>query len=274
MAQKVLILYVPVIHKGYLDFLNKIKGKVSNVYLIDRKLQEELSEMKPDIASIDAKKSKELLIKLGFKNISVISKNNIGKVRGKDIVLVPDEVSRNLAQKYLKKEKISWQSVFLRWDKSRILTQSSPKGIAHSNSAFDVKMMTEARKEAEKSSDWWRQIGAVLVKNKKIIFRANNKSLPSNHTPYQVGEARDFFRAGERQDISNTIHAEQMVVAKAAQKGTSLQNSALYVTTFPCSVCAKLIAFSGIKNIYFGGGGSNFDAKKVLDSSGVKITQV
>ncbi|TSC74903.1 MAG: hypothetical protein G01um101430_720 [Parcubacteria group bacterium Gr01-1014_30] len=274
MAQKILILYVPVIHKGYLDFFDKIKNRASKVYLIDAQLQEELSDFKPDIASIKTSRVKALLGKLGFKNISILSKSGLGKLNGKEFILVDEEISRNFAGRYLKKSKISWQSVFLRWDKSKVLVQVPPKDFPVSKSVFDRKMMAETGKEAQKSSDWWRQIGAVLVKHSKIVLRGNNKSLPSDHTPYQVGEARDFFKAGERQDISNTIHAEQMIISKAAKKGISLQGSSLYVTVFPCPVCAKLIAFSGIKNLYFASGGSNFDAKKVLESAKVKITYV
>ncbi|MBL7150255.1 MAG: hypothetical protein ISS84_01385, partial [Candidatus Pacebacteria bacterium] len=48
----------------------------------------------------------------------------------------------------------------------------------------------------------------------------------------------------------------------------------LYLTHFPCSVCAKLIAYSGIKNLYFSEGASNLDGKKILELVGVKITRV
>ena len=83
-----------------------------------------------------------------------------------------------------------------------------------------------------------------------------------------------MFVAGERQDLASTVHAEQYIIAKAAREGISVNGLSMYVTTFPCPVCAKLIACSGIKNIYFGEGGSNFDAKKVLESAGVKINYV
>ena len=135
-------------------------------------------------------------------------------------------------------------------------------------------MMKEASLQSEKSGDWWRQVGAVLVKDKKIVISADNQNLPSDHTPYQVGGVRDLFVAGERQDLANTIHAEQSIIAKAAKDGIFTKGLSLYVTTFPCPVCAKLIACSGIKNLYFSEGGSNFDAKKVLDSAEVKIIHV
>jgi len=271
MPGKNLIIHIPVLHSGYLDFFQINKDNISNIYLIGEKLLEELSEFKPDIASIDTETAKELLTKLGFENISILSSNNLEEIKNKDLLLIQDEISRNLYHRYLREEKVEWASVFLRWDKSSILVENPPTDIPSSENSFDIKIMKEAYKESEKSSEWWRHIGAVLVKNKTILARANNKDLPSDHTPYQVGEVRDFLKPGERQDLASTIHAEQKIVAEAAKKGISLEGTSLYVTTFPCPVCAKLIAFSGIKNLYFGEGGSNFDAKKVLDSAGVKI---
>lgn len=274
MNKKCLIIHIPVIHKGYLDFFKKMQDKVSAVYIIDEKFLKELSEFKPDIASIDAKTIRNLLSSIGFDNITVLYKDKIKELKNKDIIFVQDEISRNLYDKYFNKNKVEWQSVFLRWDRSKILAKQNLEDIPTSKEFFDIEMMKEASKESEKSGEWWRRIGAVLVKNKKIILRGNNKDLPSDHTPYQVGEARDFFKPGERQDIANTIHGEQNIIAQAAKEGISTKGTAIYVTTFPCPVCAKLIACSGIKNLYFGEGGSNFDARKVLESAGVKITYV
>lgn len=265
---------MPVIHKGYLDFLKSVQNKISVTYIIDEKLLENLSEFKPDIASISADTAKNLLMKMGFDNIAVFAEDKINEIKNNDIILVNDEVSRNLAERFLDKTKIEWQSVFLRWDKSKVLAKQNLDDIPVSKDNFDVEMMQEAQKESQKSGDWWRQVGAVLTKEKEILFKVNNKDIPSDYTPYQVGEVRDLFKAGESHDIANTIHAEQSIVAKAAKEGISIKGLSLYVTTFPCPVCAKLIACSGIKNLYFGEGGSNFDAKKVLESAGVKITCV
>lgn len=274
MLKKILIFHIPVIHKGYLDFFKRIEGEISNIYLIDEELQEELSEIKPDIASIDSKTVKKLLNKIGFENILIFSKSNIEEIRGKEIVLIQNEISRNLYEKYLKGEKVEWESVFLRWDKNQVLAELPTEDIPISKEPFDTDKMKEAYKEAEKSSDWWRQIGAVLVKNRKIIARSYNQGVPNDNTPYQLGSIRDLFKAGEKQDFSPTIHAEQKLISEAAKNGIQLQGTTLYLTHFPCSVCAKLIAYSGIKNLYFSEGASNLDGKKILELVGVKIRRV
>ena len=274
MGKKCLIIYIPVIHKGYLDFFQKIQNRVSALYVIDENFLGELSDFKPDIAAIPATITKDLLQKMGFGNIVILSKDKVMELKYKEIMLVKDEISRNLHRKYLNSANIEWQSVFLRWDKEKVLVEQSLNDIPVSSKVFDITMMKEAYKESEKSSEWWRRIGSVLVKNKKVVLRGNNKDLPSDHTPYQVGEARDLFMPGERQDIANTIHAEQYIISQAAKEGIFTKGLSLYVTTFPCPVCAKLIACSGIQHLYFGEGGSNFDARKVLESVGVTIVYV
>ncbi|MDO8436028.1 MAG: deaminase [bacterium] len=274
MEGKNLVIHIPVIHRGYLDFFKENRDRVSGIYLIDEKLLEELSEFKPDIASLNTIEAMGLLEKLGFQNISVLSLNNIDEIKKRNLILIQDEISRNLYNKYLPGENVEWASVFLRWDKSKILSTQPLSNIPISKDTFDIDIMKEAYKESEKSSDWWRHIGAVLVKDEKIILYGNNKDIPSDHTPYQVGEVRDFFMPGERQDLASAIHAEQKIIAEAAKNGISVKGLSLYATTFPCPVCAKLIACSGIKNLFFAEGGSNFDAKKVLESAGVKIIYV
>ena len=274
MLKKILILHIPVIHKGFLDFLNRIKGEVSKIYMIDEELQRELSDIKPDIASIDAKTAKELLEKIGFQDISILSKENLEEVKGGEIILIQNEISRNLEDKYLRGEKIEWSSVFLRWDKAQIIAEIPVDNIQKSKDPFDVKMMEEAEKEAKKSGDWWRQIGAVLVKDKKIIARSYNQGVPTDNSPYQVGSIRDFFKAGEKQELSPTIHAEQKMISEAAKEGLKIKGTSLYITHFPCSLCAKLVAYSGIKNLYFREGASALDGRKILDSLSIKIIHV
>ena len=271
MKKKNLIIHIPVLHRGYLDFFKRNKDRIASVYLLCGKLFAELTDIRPDIASLDTRTVKKLLTSIGLKNIFILSGNNINRIKNQEIVLIQDEISRNLYARYLSKCKIEWVSVFLRWDKKSITTEVPVTGISISKNSFDIKMMRKANEEAQKSSDWWRQVGAVLVKNKEIILRAYNQGIPNDHSPYQVGAFRDFFKAGEREDLVNTIHAEQKIIVEAAKKGIRLQDTVLYLTHFPCYLCSKLIAFSGIKTLYFNEGASTLDGKKILELTGIEI---
>jgi len=54
----------------------------------------------------------------------------------------------------------------------------------------------------------------------------------------------------------------------------ALEDAYLYVTTFPCPVCAKSIAEAGIQKLYYSQGYSLLDAEDVLRAYGVKIVLV
>ena len=90
-------------------------------------------------------------------------------------------------------------------------------------------------------------IGAVIVKDGKIIARGENKV----------------------QKLKNpTMHAEIVAINKACKKlGVKfLDGCDLYVTLEPCAMCATAISFARIKNIYFAatdekGGGITSNAK-------------
>lgn len=265
-----LILYVPVIHKGYLDLFERRKDEIERIYLISDALAQELSQLKPDIASLSAAKTAELLHGLGYADVRVLDQ---GMLPTGALVLVNDQVSRALAEKFFKAADIEWEDVFLRWDKDSVYAEEDPNAQV-SRDTKDVRLIQEAQDEAKKSSDWWRQVGAVVVKEGAIVGRACNEGMPSDHTPYQRGGVRDFVKTGERPELSDTIHAEQKIVAEAAYAGLSLKGATLYVTHFPCPVCAKLIARSGIARCCFYEGSSSLQGGEILRSGGVDLVRV
>ncbi len=96
------------------------------------------------------------------------------------------------------------------------------------------KFMKEALKEAKKSYEKGETpIGAVIVKDGKIIARGHNK----------------------RETKKNALcHAEIIAINKACRKlgGWRLFQCDMYVTLEPCLMCAGAIVQSRIKNLYFG----------------------
>ena len=94
--------------------------------------------------------------------------------------------------------------------------------------------MEQALKEAEKAYKKLEvPVGAIIVKNGKIIARAHN----------QKEEKKDTTR-----------HAEILAIQKASKKLQSwrLIDCEMYVTLEPCSMCAGAIINSRIKKVYIG----------------------
>ena len=99
---------------------------------------------------------------------------------------------------------------------------------------MNEKFMKAAIKEAEKAEKEDEvPIGAVIVKDGKIIARAHNTT-------------------EKTQDA--TCHAEIIAVKKACGKLKSwrLDGAEIYITVEPCAMCAGAIANARIKKVYFG----------------------
>lgn len=94
------------------------------------------------------------------------------------------------------------------------------------------KYMMIALEEAQKSGNDV-PVGAVIVKDNKIIARACNKKELENDP---------------------TSHAEILAIREAANiiKNWRFDNTVLYVTLEPCPMCAAAILYSRIPHIYFG----------------------
>lgn len=96
------------------------------------------------------------------------------------------------------------------------------------------KFMKEALKEAQKAYEKLEvPVGAVIVKDGKIIARAHNQKETKKDT---------------------TKHAEILAIQKASKKLESwrLIDCEMYITLEPCSMCAGAIINSRIKKIYIG----------------------
>lgn len=94
--------------------------------------------------------------------------------------------------------------------------------------------MKEALKEAKKAYDSGEvPVGAVVVENNKIIARSHNTK-----------------------DIENCafFHAEINVIYKATRikKNWRLNNCIMYVTLFPCPMCASAINQSRFLKVVYG----------------------
>ena len=266
----ILILSMPVLHQGYLDMFGRLDGAVGKTYLLDDDLVRNLSEYGPDIAALPSATLVGILNGLGYPDVSILKESDVAHIGSETIILVNEQVSRSFHEKYLPDADVRWENAFLRWDRDKVLSADHTDVTIVSDMDAE-RFMDEAYAEGEKSGDWWRQVGAVLVKDGEIVLRGYNAGVPDDHEPYKRGSVRDFLEPGERPDLAPTIHAEQSIIATAARKGIALEGAALYVTHFPCSVCAKLISRSGIRACYFGEGSSNLDGKAAMESAGIGI---
>lgn len=273
-----LLLYVPVIHEGYLQFLSRYEGhvlcigenlikEISNFDYIARK--DRIRRVQPGIIKVVL----EAIFPL--RRIVVIdSLGELANTNSYEQIFLPDEdLTRAMAEKFLDENKVVFVNTFLRWNRDNLGEEKTSVGRCVHGEEFSVHMKTALR-ESSRSSDWWRSVGAVLVKDGQEIIVACNAHHPDEQSPYVFGDPRSISKRGMAVEISTAEHAEATVLGVAARRGFATEGCDLYSTDFPCPPCAKLIARSGIKNLYYLRGYSVLDGKTVLENAEINIFRV
>lgn len=105
---------------------------------------------------------------------------------------------------------------------------------------------------AEKSKCVSHHVGAVIVKDKRIISMGYNGTPPGAQHCCEKFDP-DNFNRGEhiKWSSDNEIHAEMNALMFSAKHNVEVDGCDLYVTISPCNYCLKNITASGIKNIYY-----------------------
>lgn len=271
---KVLFLYIPVLHKGYLDLLEKYNRKVKTLYLPDENIISEIGGYR-EIRAVDPNLLVKFIQSLSYSYaIKILTLGQLKKLSPPELITTSDSLSKKIVKKYFAKSKITFENIFLRWDEKTVTSPLPTSYDFKSTDKFDRKIMQQAKKLSQNSSDWWRQVGAIIVKNNKIIVRAYNHYLPSEHNPYIDGNPRDFIKSGTLGFLATSVHAEQAAIAKAAYLGKSVKGASLYLNSYPCPTCAKLMALSGIKKCFFSGGNAYLNVEAVFKQAGIKTILV
>ncbi len=130
--------------------------------------------------------------------------------------------------------------------------------------AFDV---------AERSTCLRRKVGAILVKNKRILATGYNGAPSGLRHCEDMGCIREQqgVPSGQRHELCRGLHAEMNAFLQAAVHGVSTQDAVLYTTTFPCSLCAKMIINAGVKRVVEAGEYPDALAGELLAEAGVEI---
>lgn len=142
-----------------------------------------------------------------------------------------------------------------------------------SRPSWDEYFMSIAHLIKKRSTCLRRSVGAVLVKNRHILSTGYNgapKGLP--HCA-EVGCLRQQLNvpSGQRHEICRGVHAEQNAIIQAAVFGVSTKGATLYVTDFPCSICAKMIINAEIKEIVYDAEYEDPISRELLEQAGIKI---
>ena len=134
--------------------------------------------------------------------------------------------------------------------------------------------MDIARRTAELSHARRLQVGAVIVKDDKIISIGYN-GMPAgwdNNCEDQVYEQDGFHITLTTKP--EVLHAETNAIAKLARSNESGLDSDMFITHAPCLDCAKLIYQSGIKRVFYSEAYRDDAGMQFLKKSGIDVTNV
>lgn len=119
-----------------------------------------------------------------------------------------------------------------------------------------------------------RKVGAVIVKNKRIIATGYNgapQGIKSCADKRECLRKKLNVESGTRQEICYAVHAEQNAIIQAARVGSSVEGCTLYCTHQPCVICAKMIINSGIVRVVYKEGYPDEFSLKLFDEANVKL---
>ncbi len=117
-----------------------------------------------------------------------------------------------------------------------------------------------------------RKIGAVIVKNKRIMTTGYNGAPAGVKTCVERGEClrrKLNIPSGTRHELCYAVHAEQNAIIQAAKLGVSIDGATLYCTHQPCVMCAKMIVNSGIVRVVYREGYPDDFSREILSEGGV-----
>lgn len=264
--------YIPVIHDGYIRAFNRHPKATIGVFSDEILSESKINYVRKDIRALKPEEAKQCIEGLGRKAI-ILGKSALEIALRSGIVMPDDDITRNIENLY-PDSKITKETIFLRWDRDNSSEVSAIKPDREIDLDDNSPIIKTLCQESAKSSNWWRHIGAVLVDKEEIILRAHNHSLPTENSSWIESDPRITAHKGESIEKSIDIHAEANLITQSAKNGISLEGKDIFVSTFPCQNCAKLIALSGIKSVFFIEGYATLDGQSILNSYGVEIVKI
>jgi dCMP deaminase len=135
--------------------------------------------------------------------------------------------------------------------------------------------MTIAEMVAKRSTCLRRHVGAVLVKEKRILATGYNGAPAGLKHCEEVGCIRQngSIPSGERHELCRGLHAEQNAIIQAAYHGISIAGSTLYCTNKPCVICSKMLINAGIVKIIYEKGYDDPLADQMITEAGIEIVR-
>lgn len=140
--------------------------------------------------------------------------------------------------------------------------------------SWDEYFMNISDQVATRSTCLRRQVGAVIVKEKRILATGYNGAPSGLEHCLTKGCLREQLGipSGENQELCRGLHAEQNAIIQAALHGVRLNDAIIYSTHKPCVLCSKMIINAGLKEIRYIEGYPDKLADELLNEARIKVS--
>jgi dCMP deaminase len=139
---------------------------------------------------------------------------------------------------------------------------------------LDDYFMQIAAVVARRSTCLRNQVGAVLVRDKRILSTGYNGAPAGLQHCDEVGCAREGVASGTRHELCRAVHAEQNAIIQAALHGVSIEGATLYCTHQPCILCAKMMINARIQKVVFQESYPDETALQFLEQAGIEVIRM
>lgn len=120
-----------------------------------------------------------------------------------------------------------------------------------------------------------RKVGCVITVNRRVVATGYNGAPAGVPSCTELGYClRQGSKSGENLEQCQAVHAEQNAITWAAKYGVALEGADIYVTTYPCITCMKLIVASGIKRLFYTEEYNSPLARELAEKAGIETYQI
>lgn len=134
--------------------------------------------------------------------------------------------------------------------------------------SWDEYFLRMAELAASRSTCPRRRVGAVLVKDHRVIATGYNGSLRGQPHCTDVG----CLMVGGH--CKRTVHAELNALLQCAFHGAPSRGALLFTTAFPCLDCAKALVQAGIARVVYRDPYPDPHSRDVLEGAGVRLDRL
>ena len=162
------------------------------------------------------------------------------------------------------------------WEQRRVTEEGGGRKVNFTTRpSWESYFMRIAILAASRSTCGRRHVGAILVRDRRIISTGYNGTPRGLAHCQEVGCLREQMGipSASRVELCRGVHAEQNAIIQAALAGVSVEGAELYVTHFPCVICAKMLINAGVSQICYQEGYPDELSAELLKEAGIPLTQ-